>query len=72
VDHQQYAQQGVPDMQAAFTAIFGQGMNIILGSLTAFVVGQLVDAFVFRRIKRITGDQADLAACHGQHSWSAS
>jgi hypothetical protein len=32
-------------------------MNIILGSLTAFVVGQLVDAFVFRRIKRITGDK---------------
>jgi uncharacterized integral membrane protein (TIGR00697 family) len=44
-------------MQAAFTSIFGQGMNIILGSLTAFVVGQLVDAFVFRRIKRITGDK---------------
>jgi len=51
------AQQGVPDMQAAFSSIFGQGMNIILGSLTAFVVGQLVDAFVFRRIKRITGDK---------------
>ena len=49
--------QGVPDMQAAFTNIFGQGMNIILGSLTAFIVGQLVDAFVFRRIKRITGDK---------------
>ena len=42
------AERGVPDMQAAFAAIFGQGMNIILGSLTAFVVGQLVDAFVFR------------------------
>lgn len=51
------AAQGVPDMQAAFSSIFGQGMNIILGSLTAFVVGQLVDAFVFRRIKRITGDK---------------
>ena len=48
---------GVPDMQAAFTNIFGQSMNIILGSLTAFVIGQLVDAFVFRRIKRITGDK---------------
>lgn len=51
------AGQGVPDMQAAFASIFGQGMNIIVGSLTAFVVGQLVDAFVFRRIKRVTGDQ---------------
>lgn len=51
------APQGVPDMQAAFTSIFGQGMNIIIGSLTAFLVGQLVDAFTFRRIKRITGDK---------------
>ena len=51
------AAQGVPDMQAAFTSIFGQGMNIILGSLAAFVVGQLVDAFVFRGIKRFTGDR---------------
>jgi uncharacterized integral membrane protein (TIGR00697 family) len=51
------ADAGVPDMQAAFAAIFGQGMNIIVGSLAAFVVGQLVDAFSFRAIKRITGDR---------------
>jgi len=51
------ARQGVPDMQAAFTAIFGQGMNIIIGSLAAFIVGQLVDAFTFRGIKRVTGDK---------------
>jgi uncharacterized integral membrane protein (TIGR00697 family) len=50
-------EQGVPDMQAAFAAIFGQGMNIILGSLTAFVIGQFVDALSFRGIKRITGDR---------------
>lgn len=48
---------GVPDMQAAFAGVFGQGMNIIIGSLTAFVIGQLVDAFIFRRIKRATGDK---------------
>jgi queuosine precursor transporter len=48
---------GVPDMQAAFTAIFGQGMNIILGSITAFLIGQLVDALIFRRLKRYTGDR---------------
>ena len=51
------AQHGVPDMQAAFTAIFGQGMNIIVGSLSAFLIGQLVDAATFRRIKKITGDK---------------
>src|SRR6187401_947698 len=35
--------QGVPDMSAAFNSIFGQGMWIILGSLTAFLVSQIVD-----------------------------
>ncbi|MBL7984724.1 MAG: queuosine precursor transporter [Flavobacteriales bacterium] len=54
---QSSAAQGVPDMQAAFASIFGQGMNIIVGSLAAFVIGQLVDAFVFRNIKRLTGDR---------------
>ncbi|MEO8066204.1 MAG: queuosine precursor transporter, partial [Flavobacteriales bacterium] len=49
--------KGVPDMQAAFSGIFGQGMNIIVGSLTAFIIGQLLDAFIFRRIKRLTGDK---------------
>ncbi|MFT3884277.1 MAG: queuosine precursor transporter [Flavobacteriales bacterium] len=51
------AGQGVPDMQAAFSSIFGQGMNIILGSLTAFIVGQLLDAITFRGLKRLTGDK---------------
>lgn len=51
------AEAGVPDMQAAFTAVYGQGLNIIIGSLTAFVVGQLVDAMIFKKLKRITGDR---------------
>ena len=51
------ADTGVPDMQAAFQAIFGQGMNIIVGSLAAFVLGQLVDALSFRWLKRLTGDR---------------
>ncbi len=51
------ATSGVPDMQAAFANIFGQSMNIILGSIAAFLIGQLVDALVFRRIKRATGDR---------------
>jgi uncharacterized integral membrane protein (TIGR00697 family) len=45
------------DMDAAFRAIFGQGNWIIAGSLTAFLVGQLVDVFVFQRIKRATGER---------------
>jgi uncharacterized integral membrane protein (TIGR00697 family) len=48
---------GVPDMQAAFAAVLGQGMNIIVASLCAFVVAQLVDAVVFRSVKRITGER---------------
>ncbi len=51
------AATGVPDMQAAFAAIFGQGMNIIIGSLAAFIVGQMADAFIFRRIKFLTGER---------------
>ena len=52
-----YAKEGVPDMQAAFKAIFGQGMNIIIGSITAFLIGQMVDALVFRKIKAATGEK---------------
>ncbi len=47
--------EGVPDMQAAFQAIFGQGMWIILGSLVAFLVAQLLDVWVFQKIKARTG-----------------
>lgn len=48
---------GVPDMQAAYSGIFGQGMWIILGSLVAFLVSQFVDVFVFHKIKKVTGDK---------------
>jgi uncharacterized integral membrane protein (TIGR00697 family) len=51
------AADGIPDMQIAFTGIFGQGMWIILGSLTAFLVSQIVDVTVFHRIKRRTGEK---------------
>lgn len=48
---------GISDMQNAFSGIYGQGMWIILGSLTAFVVSQFVDVTVFHRIKRVTGEK---------------
>jgi uncharacterized integral membrane protein (TIGR00697 family) len=48
--------QGVPDMQAAFAGIFGQGMWTIAGSITAFLVGQLIDVSVFHAIRRATGE----------------
>lgn len=39
----------------AFTKIFGQGQRIIVGSLTAFLIGQLVDVFIFQRLRKVTG-----------------
>jgi hypothetical protein len=42
------------NMQEAFEAIFGQGLWIIAGSVTAFLVGQFVDVFTFRYLKRYT------------------
>jgi uncharacterized integral membrane protein (TIGR00697 family) len=51
------ATDGVPDMQQAFTGIFGQGMWIIVGSLTAFLVSQIIDVTVFHKIKKRTGDK---------------
>jgi queuosine precursor transporter len=49
--------QGVPDMQAAFASIFGQGMWTIAGSICAFLVGQLIDVAVFHRIRLMTGER---------------
>jgi hypothetical protein len=46
---------GVVNMELAFDTIFGQGLWIIVGSLTAFLVGQLVDVTVFHYFKSITG-----------------
>ncbi len=51
------AKNGVPDMQAAFQSIFGQSMRIIIGSIVAFFVSQLLDVYIFHRIKKITGEK---------------
>lgn len=46
------------NMLVAFDAIFGQGMWIIIGSITAFLIGQMVDVLIFHRIKKFTGERA--------------
>lgn len=51
------ANQGVPDMQAAFASTFGQGLWTIGGSVIAFLVGQLIDITVFQKIRRATGER---------------
>ena len=48
--------QGTSNMQAAFSSVFGQSMWIIVGSLVAFLVGQVVDVIVFQKIKRKFGE----------------
>jgi len=39
------------NMNFAFNKIFRQGLGIIIGSLVAFLVGQLLDVYVFVKIK---------------------
>jgi uncharacterized integral membrane protein (TIGR00697 family) len=38
----------------AYSAIFRQGMGIIVGSITAFLLSQMIDAYAFQYIKKIT------------------
>ncbi len=43
------------DINFAYNSIFRQGVNIIAGSLVAFLVSQLIDAYSFQYFKKITG-----------------
>ena len=50
--------QGRPfDIEFAYQSIFRQGLGIIVGSLTAFVIGQVLDASVFQLFRRVTGSR---------------
>ena len=51
------AETSIASMDLAFKKIFGQGLWIIVGSLVAFLVGQLLDVSVFHWIKKRTGDR---------------
>jgi uncharacterized integral membrane protein (TIGR00697 family) len=45
------------DINYAFTKVYIQGLGIIVGSLFAFLVGQLLDVFVFQKLRRYTGSR---------------
>ncbi len=47
----------VSDYDYAYGLVFGQGLWIVVGSLTAFLVGQIIDVMVFQRIKYYTGER---------------
>jgi len=49
-------QAGNPlDINFAYTVIFSQGISIIAGSITAFLLSQFVDVYTFHWIRKITG-----------------
>ena len=47
----------MPHADKAYRAIFGQGSWIIIGSLVAFLVGQILDVYIFHKIKEVTGEK---------------
>jgi len=51
------AKNGGFDINFAFKQIFRQGLGIILGSISAFLVSQILDALIFEKIKAKTGSK---------------
>jgi queuosine precursor transporter len=45
------------NMDFAFRKIFRQSMGIIVGSLFAFLVSQLLDVYIFHKLRKITGSK---------------
>ena len=45
------------DVNYAFNTLFRQGAGIIIGSLVAFLLGQLLDVYVFHKLRKITGNK---------------
>lgn len=48
---------GIDNMETAFSGIYGQGLGIIVASMTAFLLAQLLDVFIFHKIKKLTGEK---------------
>lgn len=47
-----------PVPQAAFEQVFGNSLRVIVGSLTAYLVGQLVDITLFHWLRQLTNGRA--------------
>ena len=45
------------DINFAFDKIFNQGLGIMIGSITAFLLGQFLDIFVFSWLRKRTGNK---------------
>jgi queuosine precursor transporter len=55
-EQQEAMRAKVSDYNAAYQVVFGQSLWIIVGSLVAFLVAQIVDVGVFHSIKARTGE----------------
>ena len=56
LDNNKTDNQGRPfDIDFAYQSIFRQGLGIVIGSVVAFGVGQVLDATIFAAIRRATG-----------------
>lgn len=55
LENNQTTPDGQPfNINFAYQKVLGQGVNIIIGSIAAFLVSQLTDAYTFQFIKKIT------------------
>lgn len=55
-EKQAAARAAVGDYNSAYSVVFGQSQWIIVGSLLAFLLGQIVDVATFHKIKERTGE----------------
>lgn len=50
--------QGFPlNINNAYSIILNSGMGIIIGSIIAFLIGQITDAYVFKKLRLITNNR---------------
>lgn len=45
------------NMNFAFNKIYTQGLGIIVGSIIAFLIGQLLDVAIFQKLRKVTGEK---------------
>jgi len=56
LENNRFDASGQPfDVNYAYSLIFRQGLGIIIGSLCAFLVSQLIDAYIFHYFRKLTG-----------------
>ena len=56
-EQKQLLSKEVSNYNTAFGLVFGQGLKIIVASIIAFLIGQILDALIFHRIKLLTGEK---------------